>query len=333
MQLDLEKLTSEALTEIQNAQDRKSLDILRIKYLGRKSQLIGYLKSLKNFSLDEKKEFGPFANSTKIKIESLINIKEKELINLFDSLNFDFSRPGVKFNYGHSHPITIIENEIINIYRTLNFSVILGNEIETEKYNFDFLNIPENHPAREMWDTFWIDSEESGIKNKKDRYLLRTHTSPMQVRYLEKIKPPLQIIVPGRVFRYEATDATHEINFYQVEGLMVGKDISIANFKYIIESFFTAFFKSKVDFRYRPSFFPFVEPGLEVDIKLPHGNWLEVMGAGMVHKKVFEAAGYKAHEWQGFAFGMGLDRLLMIKYGVPDVRLLYSGDLRLTKQF
>jgi len=163
--------------------------------------------------------------------------------------------------------------------------------------------------------------------------LLRTHTSPVQVRYMESHEPPFQIIVPGRVFRYEATDASHEANFYQVEGLMVGHDISLANFKYIIERFFEQLFEKKVEFRFRPSYFPFVEPGLEVDIKFAGGRWLEVMGAGMVHRNVFDAVRYNPDEVQGFAFGVGLDRLAMIKYGVPDIRLFYSGDARFTRQF
>jgi len=176
----------------------------------------------------------------------------------------------------------------------------------------------------------------SNVKSQK--LLLRTHTSPMQIRYMEMHKPPFQIIVPGRVFRYEATDSSHEVNFYQVEGLMVGKDISMANFKYVIEAFFKKFFPGKggkegIEFRYRPSYFPFVEPGIEVDIRLEQGKWLEVMGAGMVHPKVFEYAHYNPRDLQGFAFGMGLDRLAMIKYKVPDIRLFYSGDLRFIKQF
>ena len=186
-----------------------------------------------------------------------------------------------------------------------------------------------------MWDTFWL--KQPGIK--KDKSLLRTHTSPMQIRYMETHKPPFQIIVPGRVFRYEATDASHEVNFYQVEGLMVGEHVTLANFKYIVETFLQQLFDGDVQFRFRPSYFPFVEPGIEVDIKLPKehhrqgGTWLEVMGAGMVHRNIFNAVRYDPREVQGFAFGMGLDRLAMIKYNIPDIRLFYSGDLRFVRQF
>jgi len=206
----------------------------------------------------------------------------------------------------------------------MNFSVVSGPEIETEYYNFDALNIPANHPARDMWDTLWL---------KNSKLLLRTHTSPVQIRYMEVHQPPFQIIVPGRVFRYEATDASHEINFYQVEGLMIGPNVTLANFKFIVEEFFRKLYGPKVQFRFRPSYFPFVEPGLEVDIKLTGDKWLEVMGAGMVHRNVFDAVHYNPEQVQGFAFGMGLDRLAMIKYNIPDIRLFYSGDLRFIRQF
>jgi phenylalanyl-tRNA synthetase alpha chain len=208
----------------------------------------------------------------------------------------------------------------------MGFSVAEGPEIETEWYNFDALNIPSNHPARDLWDTFWL-------KPKAADYLLRTHTSPLQVRYMEKNNPPLRIIAPGRIFRYEATDATHEINFYQLEGLMIGKDVSVANFKAIIEEFYSQFFQKKTTVRLRPSYFPFTEPSFEIDMKQGKGDWLEMMGAGMVHPNVLKAVGYIPGEWQGFAFGMGLDRLAMMKYKIDDVRLLYSGDLRFLKQF
>jgi len=194
--------------------------------------------------------------------------------------------------------------------------------METEWYNFDALNIPKDHPARDLWDTLYL----------KNGLLLRAHTSPVQIRYVEKNNPPLRIIVPGRVFRYEATDASHEVNFYQIEGLMVGRDISAANFKAIIQEFFRRFFGKPVDIRVRPSYFPFVEPGFEVDMKGEKG-WLEMMGAGMVHPNVLKNAGLIPKNWQGFAFGMGMDRLAMMKYKINDIRLFYSGDLRFLKQF
>ncbi|MBU1137265.1 phenylalanine--tRNA ligase subunit alpha, partial [Patescibacteria group bacterium] len=225
---------------------------------------------------------------------------------------------------GHLHPITLVQRQIEDIFQSMGFSVINGPEVETESYNFDALNIPKDHPARDLWDTFWL---------KDVNLLLRTHTSPMQARYMEKNNPPLRIIVPGRCFRHEATDATHEAQFYQFEGLMVGKDVSVANFKGVIEAFLKRFFGSETEMRLRPGYFPFVEPGFEIDAKRKGGQWLEMMGAGMVHPNVFKAVGYNPKEVQGFAFGAGIDRLAMLKYKIDDIRLFYGSDLRFLKQF
>jgi len=228
---------------------------------------------------------------------------------------------------GHYHPLTVVKRDIIRIFSKLGFEITEGPEVETEYYNFDALNIPADHPARDMWDTFWLEP-------KNSRKLLRTQTSPMQIRYMEENKAPLAIVVPGKTFRYEATDRTHEAQFHQLEGLMVGKDISLSNFKAVIEKFFEEFFGEKKEVRLRPSYFPFVEPGVEVDMRNPgEEKWLEVMGAGMVHPRVLLNVGIDSRKFQGFAFGMGIDRLAMLKYGIDDIRLFYSGDLRLTNQF
>jgi phenylalanyl-tRNA synthetase alpha chain len=225
---------------------------------------------------------------------------------------------------GHQHPLSIVINDIVSIFGEMGFSVALGPEVEDEKHNFDSLNIPEYHPARDMWDTFWLKG--------KERKLLRTHTSPVQIRYMENNQPPLKIISPGKVFRYEATDATHEAQFYQVEGLYIAESVSLAELKGVIKKFFEKFLGDDVEIRFRPSYFPFVEPGVEIDIKFK-GRWLEVMGAGLVHPKVLEAVGYDPKKYSGFAFGGGVDRFAMLKYGVDDVRLFYKGDLRLIDQF
>ena len=248
----------------------------------------------------------------------------------------------------HQHPLSIVIDDIVSIFGELGFSVALGPEVEDEHHNFDALNIPAHHPARDMWDTFWLKSPINADKrtdehrskpisvdqsqNQGGSVLLRTHTSPVQIRYMENNQPPLKIISPGKVFRYEATDATHEAQFYQVEGLYIGKDVSLAELKGVIKKFFEKFLGSDVEIRFRPSYFPFVEPGVEVDIKFK-GKWLEVMGAGLVHPKVLENVGYDPKKWNGFAFGGGVDRFAMLKYGVDDVRLFYKGDLRLTDQF
>ncbi|MEI6057604.1 MAG: phenylalanine--tRNA ligase subunit alpha [bacterium] len=226
---------------------------------------------------------------------------------------------------GHIHPITLAIEEIRQIFKEIGFSVAEGPEIETEHYNFDALNVPEDHPARDMQDTFWLSP-------LSDRKLLRTHTSPVQIRFMEKNQPPMAIIVPGKVYRNEATDATHGAEFYQVEGLYIDKKVSMADLKGVLLKFFKSFFGDDIEIAFRPSFFPFTEPSVEVSIKWK-GKWLEVMGAGLVHPKVLEAGGIDPKEWSGFAFGGGVERLVMIKYGIEDLRSLYSGDLRVINQF
>lgn len=249
-----------------------------------------------------------------------------------------------------THPLSLILKQINKIFTEMGFTVADGPEIETEQYNFDYLNIPEWHPARDMWDTFWLASQpeqiKQGIASLNIPKLLRTHTSPVQVRFMEAHKPPIKIIAPGKVFRHEATDATHEAQFYQLEGLVVGENISLANLKGTVEEFFEKLFGKKTEVRFRPSYFPFVEPGVEIDMtcfKCEGKNsscsvckgtgFIEIMGAGLVHQKVLENAGIDSKKYSGFAFGCGIDRLVMLKYGVDDVRLLYQGDLRLINQF
>lgn len=338
MDIDLKELAEKAKKSIENASSLEELEELRVKYLGRKGDLNQVLRSLGDLSLEKRKEIGPIANEIKDKLTALIADRKSEFENRKESL-IDITKPGRKVKKGSLHPLTKVENEVRRIFSSLNFSIIDGPEAEREYYNFDALNIPEGHPARDMWDTFWIDEDSDNKKKikEKGRLLLRTHTSPVQIRYMEENNPPFQIVVPGRVFRYEATDASHEINFYQLEGLMVGDDISLANFKYIMEEFLEEFFEEEIEFRFRPSYFPFVEPGIEVDIKFKNkkgeDEWLEILGAGMVHRNVFNAAGYNPDHTQGFAFGVGLDRLAMIKYNIPDIRLFYSGDLRFINQF
>ena len=229
---------------------------------------------------------------------------------------------------GHLHPMTQMIREIQTIFEKIGFEVALGPELETEFYNFDALNIPAGHPARGMQDTFWVQPSP-----RSDLHLvLRTHTSPVQIRYMQVHKPPFKIIVPGKVYRNEATDATHEAQFHQVEGLYVAEKVSLAELKGTLEYFFKELFGNDVETRLRPSYFPFVEPGVEVDI-LFKGKWLEVMGAGPVHENVLRIVGIDPEKYSGFAFGGGIDRLLMIRYGLDDIRQLYSGDLRFVNQF
>jgi phenylalanyl-tRNA synthetase alpha chain len=359
---DLKKLFLEDIKEVR---DVKALEQIRVKYLGREGgELTKVLRSLKDLPMEKRRKIGSEANALRQEIEQSLTKKLNELKTESYQLKAgaEIAMPAKKVRLGHLHPLTQIENQIKEIFLSMNFSVVEGPEIETEYYNFDALNIPKDHPARDAWNTFWLRSNQKQGANGKsqsvndsrfaisDKLLLRTHTSPIQIHYMERHRPPFQIIGLGRAFRYEAIDASHEINFEQLEGLMVGKDISLANFKFVVEEFFKRFFSSrggsagggkeqKIDFRFIPSYFPFVEPGLQVDIKLKtknsklKTNWLEVAGAGMVHPNVFKAVGYNPREWQGFAFGFGPERLAMIKYNIPDIRLFYSGDLRFIEQF
>lgn len=232
--------------------------------------------------------------------------------------------PGKEILIGHIHPISQVIRNCQEIFEKMGFSVVEGPELENEWYNFDALNFPKDHPAREMQDTLWV---------KEKGKLMRTHTSPVQVRYMEKNMPPYRIIVPGRTFRNEATDASHEIQFHQLEGLMVDKQVSVVDFKAIIQTFFNQFFERSVEVRVRPGFFPFTEPSFEIDIQDSKGKWLECAGAGMVHPNVLKNSGVDFKKWRGFAFGFGIDRLCMIKFGINDIRLFYSNDLRFLRQF
>ncbi len=324
-------LKNSALEAIQKAQNLAELDVAYKAFLGKKGELTLILRSLANLSEAERKTQGKEANELRnFLVERFAQRKQEiqigEIGKREATEHVDVTAPGKRLPKGHMHPLTLVQTKAEEIFQAMGFTVAQGPEIETEWYNFDALNIPANHPARDMWDTFWLKPKNAG-------YLLRTHTSPVQIRYMESHNPPLRIIVPGRIFRYEATDASHEFNFYQLEGLMVGKEVSVANFKAIIEEFYHQFFGKPVAIRLRPSYFPFTEPSFEVDMRWGKGKWLEMMGAGIVHPNVFRAVGYIPAEWRGFAFGMGLDRLAMMKYQIPDIRLLYSGDLRFLQQF
>jgi len=333
--IDLGKLEKEAKEGIQKAKDLKVLDELYKRYLGKKGEISLILKTLKKVPEGERREIGRKVNLIKEKITALIEEKsrelKKELIkSKIEKEKIDVTIPGKKIEKGHLHPLTKVRREIEDIFQSMGFSVVGGPEVETEWYNFDALNIPKHHPARDLWDTFWLKCD---AKDANEKLLLRTHTSPVQIRYMEKHNPPLKIIVPGRVFRHEATDSSHEIQFYQIEGLLVDKNVSVANFRALVEEFLKRFFKEDVKVRLRPSFFPFTEPSFEIDLKRGKEDWLEIMGAGMVHPNVFKSAGLNPKNWQGFAFGMGLDRMAMIKYKINDIRLFYSSDLRFLKQF
>lgn len=354
-------IKSQAMEEIGKAENSKELFDLKVKYLGRKSEFTEILKGLKDLAAEEKREVGKLANEVKKEIEEALNKAERNL----HAKSFDLSKekvditiPGRKKKIGHLNILTQTQNEIEDLFTSMGFEIADGPEVELEYYNFDALNIPKDHPARDMWDTYWLkaqtdadntrtNAEKSQHESASSQYesaVLRTHTSPVQMRYMEKHQPPLMIIAPGKCFRREATDAKHEHTFYQFEALVVGKDINIGNFKYVGEQFFSKFFKKDIKVRLRPSYFPFTEPSFEFDISCTvcggkgcrtceNIGWLEIGGAGMVNQKVFEAAGYKRNEWQGFAWGFGIERLAMMKYKINEIRLFNSGDLRFIKQF
>jgi len=343
--IDFKALKNKAQKDINLAKDLKELDEIFRKYLGEKGELRQILHSLKDLPQLKRKETGKLANQIKKEIEETLKKKKSNIQNLISNIQkqewVDITIPGKKPVLGHLHPLTQVKREVEEIFQSMGFSVVEGPEIENEWYNFDALNIPKDHPARDMWDTLWL-------KDKGAKLLLRTHTSPVQIHYMEKNQPPLRIIVPGSVFRHEATDTRHEFQLYQVEGLMVDKEISVANLKAILAEFFKRFFGKNTAFRLDPDFFPFTEPSFNVSVTCvicegkgcnlcKKTGWLEMAGAGMVHPNVFKNSGLNlnppAGEWRGWAFGFGLERLAMMKYKIDDVRLFRSGDLRFLNQF
>ncbi len=335
----ISEIKSNCLDEIKNSSDKEELYNVKVKYLGRRGKLTEIIRKLKDLSVGDKKKIGKLANKVKKKIEDEMARKNKELEQKVDweKERIDVTIPGEKADLGSLHPLTLAQRDIGRIFTSMGFEIADGPEVEMEWYNFDALNMPPDHPARDMQDTFWV-------KSDKEKLVLRTHTSNVQVRYMRKHKPPIRIIVPGRVFRNEATDASHDHTFYQFEGLMVEKNVNAANFKFIIKTFFSKFFNKDVGVRLRPGYFPFTEPSFEIDISCTvcegagcstckQSGWLEIAGAGMVHQKVFEAAGYPKNRHQGFAFGASIDRLAMMKYKINDIRLFHGGDLRFVEQF
>lgn len=348
----LEKLKIQALEEIVKAANNEALYLVQVKYLGRKGEITNIMKGLGDLPPAEKPLAGKMCNIIKQEIEGAFEAKKAELTSAEISQKLsgtwiDVTAPGKEYKTGHIHPISQVQYEVEQIFSDMGFSVMDGPEIESEYYNFEGLNIPPHHPARDMQDTFFIkeDAERTSTEAKKHgKFVLRTHTSPVQVRTMERYGAPLRIIVPGRVFRNEATDARHEHTFNQVEGLLIDKNISLAHLKGVMQEFLTRLFGREVKVRFRPGYFPFVEPGIELDMSCmlcnetgcrvcKHTGWLEFMGAGMVHPNVIRAGGIDSKIYQGWAFGFGLTRLVMMRYGIDDIRHLSSGDLRFLEQF
>jgi phenylalanyl-tRNA synthetase alpha chain len=333
----VEELQAQALAEIGKARSAADLERLRVQYLGRKGRLTQILRSLKDLPPEVRKQAGQQANQAKEALEAalgeaLSTLKE-EALRLAAARDIDVTLPGRRRPLGHIHPLTRIMNEICDIFQRLGFEAVEGPEVELDWYNFEALNIPPDHPARDMQDTFYFN----------DKVLLRTHTSPMQIRVMEKRRPPVRIIAPGKVYRRDL-DMTHSPMFHQVEGLLVDKGVTFADLKGVLTEFVHQLFGPEVSLRFRPSYFPFTEPSAEIDIAcvICRGlgcrvcsatGWLEVLGAGMVHPNVFEAVGYDPEEYIGFAFGLGVERFAMLKYGIDDIRLFFENDLRFLKQF
>jgi phenylalanyl-tRNA synthetase alpha chain len=345
MENDLQQIKQKALLEIAGAQSQADLEPLEIKYFGRREgKLTKVLRSLVNLPVQEKKKIGSLANQIKQELNLAFSKKRQALKGIKKEGFFDVTLPGKRPKEGHLHPITQVRIELEEIFKSMGFEIYEGQELVSDYYNFESLNIPKDHPARDIQDTFFVKSPTSNSQSPTSNLVMRTHTSAMQVKIMESKKPPLKIIVPGRCFRHEATDASHEHTFYQMEGFVVDKDISIANLIYTQKALLSSIFKKDVKVRLRPGYFPFVEPGFELDCSCvicggvgcsvcKHTGWVELIPCGMIHPKVFEFAGYPKGRYTGFAFGMGLTRLVMMKYGIDDIRLFMSGDLRFLEQF
>ncbi len=331
-------LTRSFHDELKSIKDLNGLAQLRVKYLGKKGILTAELKSLSSLPAEERKAAGKRVNDLKNIIESELDAKELTLKS--DALktqllseSIDITLPGKTSGFGKQHPLSRVMSEISEIFVKMGFAIEEGPEVELDRYNFELLNIPKDHPARDMQDTFYVN----------DEILLRTHTSPVQVRVMQRQKPPLRFIAPGRVYRCDA-DITHSPMFHQIEGLMIDRDITFSNLKAVLSTFVHQMFGADTAVRFRPSFFPFTEPSAEIDIGCflckqagcrvcKSTGWLEVLGAGMVNPAVLENVGYDPDEYSGFAFGMGIERIAMLKYGIDDIRLFFDNDTRFLRQF
>ncbi len=325
--------------EAARAKSSADLEQVRVKYLGRQGILTQFLRSLSSIPVAERPEVGREANLAKAEIEALLGerlaeLKAAERRHALESQRVDLTLPGRRPSPGTLHPLTLVQDEIIEIFLGLGFAVAEGPEVESDFYNFEALNIPRDHPARDMQDTFYLSED----------VLLRTHTSPMQIRIMKAMRPPLRYIFPGRVYRRDIADASHSPVFHQVEGLAVDRNISMGDLKGTLELFAREMFGPRTTTRFRPSFFPFTEPSAEVDVRCflcggegcrvcKQSGWLEILGSGMVHPQVLRNVGYDPEEVTGWAFGMGVERIAMLKYGIDDIRLFFENDLRFLTQF
>ncbi len=335
----LHGLAAKARDLIKEASDTDQLEKIRVQYLGRKGEISQISRQMGKVAQAERARLGKLLNTVKTSVEAALEERVTEfhegvLDARLESEWIDLTLPAPGPRPGSLHPLTQVQTEVEDLFISMGFSILSGPEVETEYNNFDALNIPLDHPARDMQDTFWVEGHN----------LLRTHTSPVQIRGMKRLGPPLRMIAPGRVFRNEDVDASHDHTFYQIEGMMVDRDVSIGHLVYFMKTMLSGIFKRDVTVRLRPGYFPFVEPGFELDIHClicdgagcpvcKYAGWVEFIGCGLVHPNVLRMSGIDPEEWNGFAFGMGLTRLVMMRYGIDDIRLLQSGDLRFLKQF
>ena len=336
----IEELQSSSLARVAAALSTEDLEAVRVELFGRKEGALTQIgKEMGKLAPDERKQIGALLNAAKGRLEEALESRKQQFADAglrqrLDAEWIDLTLPAPGARRGHLHPITQIQRELEDLFRSLGFAVLDGPEVETEYHNFDALNIPATHPARDAQDTFWLDGG----------HLLRTHTSPVQVRGMEKLGPPLRMIAPGRVFRNESVDASHEHTFYQLEGMMVDRDVSVAHLLYFMKTLLTAVFHREVTVRLRPGYFPFVEPGFELDIQClicggsgcpvcKQSGWVELLPCGLVNPNVLRMSGIDPEQWNGFAFGLGLTRLVMMRYAIDDIRQLQGGDLRFLEQF
>ncbi|MBC8247654.1 MAG: phenylalanine--tRNA ligase subunit alpha [Deltaproteobacteria bacterium] len=334
MDKSIEDIKDEALKAIESAEDRQAVEAVSTRYIGRKGVITQFLRNISNLPKEDRPAAGKRANEVKELLQKAIT----DALRTIDTretgdIEIDVSLPGRSAQQGVLHPITQVTQQICDIFRRFGFDIAEGPEVETDYYNFEALNFPKDHPARDMQDTFFV----------SDTVVLRTHTSPLQIRTMEKYKPPLRIVMPGKVFRCDS-DLTHTPMFNQVEGLMVDEHISLGDLKGMLTVFVHEMFDEQTSLRFRPSFFPFTEPSAEVDILCvicrgegcrvcSHSGWLEILGSGMVHPALFENVGYEADRYTGFAFGMGVERIAMLKYGIDDIRKFFENDMRFLGQF
>ena len=339
IQEQLKRIQDEALSQLEKIKDKSALEDVRMRVLGKKGELTMLLRSMGQVPPEERPQVGQMINAVRERISTRLEAMEQEAKKAeqekrLEKETIDITEPRKHVTMGSQHPISLALDQILQVFTGMGFDVVEGPEIELDHFNFELMNIPKNHPARDAQDTFYID----------DNTVLRTHTSPVQARTMLSRKPPIRIVSPGRVFRADEVDATHSPVFHQIEGLVIDKDVTMADLKGTLDAFAKALYGEGVTTRFRPSFFPFTEPSAEVDLTCVncHGKgcrvckdtgWIEVLGAGMVNPKVLEMCGIDSTVYRGFAFGVGLERIAMLRYGITDMRLLYEGDIRFLEQF